>query len=816
MDYQRQQQYNQSGEEGSFNTEPTPVPNEYRPPPQTYQVFSTAKKLPAATTRTSYGSTPRRSENTLLNSTLLSLSLDDGGTLPSLSLNPPSPLSQPSPSLFDDERYSSLGTQVCNSTNEYQNNTNRSEMQSMALLLARRQQQQERQQNRFTVAQENGKKEPPMHEIFTDDRESNPDKNVDGTDAFYECIEDPSRENRGVQSLRSGNHLSPSRSVLSSIDGRSHYNCIEREIPEHRLENIEEGIASEDVVRVQESALIALQHLKEELVKANERNEELTRERETLKDEEKLLKQQLSLLQTTDHQRDTDLKRLREDYERLQFDYDNIEMQRNGQIEEKQKIETQSRESTRTIKELRHRVLAGDNRHRELKGNLDKKNQELESALSSKGEMEAELEKAQTERIELESKMDNLQKELSEAMHERDQANVDKQRFEEELQTERKKLEELQQLKSKVTPQVHHMSSQTSDMTFDGIQHTSMTSDFDSGMADRLARLRDSAERAHLIRSHKRELARMKSDHDAKIQQLELDHADSLKKAAKHLNEKRKMEVEELSRKLTRQHETHLEEIEEGHQKRVSQLQKDHERSQEDAEESLEQALTRMARVSQDHGREKGRRYALEKSVEELQRQLKAQKKDLQAKYGEELDKRTRIWESEKESILVTLQREFNDAFNHQRSGVNDIINSSNWVASTKGEQTVAVRSNNLHIITSDTPPHKHRHPASSYHNQRNQQHPRASAPSPLSMDSAPFYPESKNISSQLEAKNSRKGGPAFVVPSPRLGNLTSPINGLMTGAYGNIGLSPSVVSKSNSELDCALRETEQLVHSIL
>ena len=155
----------------------------------------------------------------------------------------------------------------------------------------------------------------------------------------------------------------------------------------------------------------------------------------------------------------------------------------------------------------------------------------------------------------------------------------------------------------------------------------------------------------------------MKSDHDAKIQQLELDHADSLKKAAKHLNEKRKMEVEELSRKLTRQHETHLEEIEEGHQKRVSQLQKDHERSQEDAEESLEQALTRMARVSQDHGREKGRRYALEKSVEELQRQLKAQKKDLQTKYGEELDKRTRIWESEKESILATLQREFNDAF---------------------------------------------------------------------------------------------------------------------------------------------------------
>ena len=191
MDYQAQQQYNQSGEEGSFNTEPTPVPNEYRPPPQTYQVFSTAKKLPAAK-RTSYGSTPRRSENVLLNSTLLSLSLDDGGTLPSLSLNPPSPLSQPSPSLFDDERYSP-GTLIYDSTNEYQNNTNRSEMQSMALSLARRQQQQERQQNRSTVTQENGKKEPPMHEIFTDDRESNPDKHVDGTDAFFECIEDPSR-----------------------------------------------------------------------------------------------------------------------------------------------------------------------------------------------------------------------------------------------------------------------------------------------------------------------------------------------------------------------------------------------------------------------------------------------------------------------------------------------------------------------------------------------------------------------------------------------------------------------------------------------
>jgi hypothetical protein len=345
-----------------------------------------------------------------------------------------------------------------------------------------------------------------------------------------------------------------------------------------------------------------------------------------------------------------------------------------------------------------------------------------------------------------------------------------------------------------------------------------------------MARLRDSAERAHLIRGHKRELARVKSDFHAKIRELQIDHADALKKAAKQLDAKRKAELEELTQKLNQQHESNLEEVEEEHQKRLSQLQKDYGRSQKEADDSLEDALDRIARVTQDHGREKGRRHALERTAEDLQRKMQAQMKELQAKHGSELDKRKRQWESEKETLLGNLQREFNVAFDNRRRGFSDRTNKSNW-----GAPSVHIEASNTpRSMPSQVHAHGLRPPiasSSNYHPTKHHQYqPPVAGPSPLSMNSAAFFPESKshdNNPSHLKviapavdgtATNGDTGGAAIVVPTP-VTHASTTIDQLFTDLGGggvNVSASPSIISKSYSDIDSVLRDTEELIQSIM
>ncbi len=661
-----------------------------------------------------------------------------------------------------------------------------------------------------------------MQEIYTNEKTSNSETNnpqdspdSGETDTFFECVEDRILANRARQTLQSETY-SPSPSVISSLDGHA---TMTNQYTAQPLENIQETIGSGDVMRVHESALNALQQLKEELVKANQRNEELTREREVWKEEEEHLRQEVMELKRSDRQKDADIQRLREDLERSRDDKENIDMQRSNLAEEKKKLDAQSRESTRTIKEFRHRVLAGDNRHKELKGQLDKLNIELESALSAKGEMAAEIAQAQTERMELESNMEDLRKQLSEATQERDQTSSHGQRFEEELRIERKKLQdfrasseaEIGRLNSslrKANEALHRVRAELTPKTRSAIQHNmSMTSfgsnsprnefdqapTLDSAIADRMARLRDSSERAHLIRSHKRELARVKSDRDAKIRQLESEHADVLKKMAKQQDSKRKSELEDLAKKLNEEHESHIEEVEEEHKKRLTQLQKDFGRSQEDLDENLEEALSKISRLTQDYGREKGRRHTLERAVEDLKRKMTAQQKDISAKHIGDLEKRKKQWETEKDTLLGNLQRDCNNVFASRRRG-----NSSN-------------------VETTDAPPMQvggYRPSTSSSQQTRQQQH---TGPSPLSMDGVSFFPETKNhrnaiapiVDVTAATSGTMDGGAAYIVPTPR---QTSAMD------IFRINVSPSVISTSYSDVDInsVLRETEELVQSIL
>ena len=910
---QQQQQHYHSVDEDSFSSEPTPVPNTYRPPPPTFQTTTNCDDRQQQQQQQQQRDDGRHHqvENSLFESALLSLSVDDVATLPSLALDPPSPLSRPSESLLintsiAESEYEREYTASPSMTPINAKKVTMTPTTTLSLARSRRKQQLQKNASGTRSAEKQNKHNKnnntavhPIQEVIMDDNNNeNDENNQDNTstvgeesDTFFECLSDKSLANRARRTMRSDGPSSY-RSLLSSPDGQpnipkqhdamiQHHNNINvmnsvdeddrqlfgrqghRSSPHHRnnfsgsiSNNNRNDIGSDDVVRVHESALHALQQLKEELVKSNQRNEQLSLEKESWTEEQQQLRQKLTSLQSVDRQRGTELDRLRQDHDHLQQDHKTIEKQRDELVEEKRNLEVQSRESARTTKELRHRTLAADNRHKELKGQLDKLNDELESALSAKGNLAAELARAQTERMDLETESAEIRKKLSDATGSLNNTLKRDEQYDDQLRIERKNLQELRtssdteigrlstslrkandalhRLRAELTPKVRsavrHMTTPSSGpreskitgtgaFVDGGAAASSLSSSslvppstLDSAIADRLARLRDSAERAHLIRGHKREIARLKADRDATVEKLESDHSDALKKAAKQFNVKRKSELEDLTQNLKQQHESHLEDVEEVHRKRISQLQKDHARSQEESDESLEEALSRVARLVQDHKSGTARRQTLEQTLEDLHNKMRTQQKESQAQHVNELDKRRREWESEKETLLGNLQRDCNVVFdNRRRTGAN-VYEGGNNNSNDINNNTTTPRS----TISPRYLNNPQQHPPSIHQGQRHpsqqQQQQQHQGPSPLSMHSAMFFHEEKNTVDTVPNDTTTNGttrGTFAALPSS--GRISSPTVE-MVGGTG----SPSIISKSYSDIDSVLRETEELVNGIL
>ena len=866
MDNEHDDHHHYPIDEGSFSSEPTPVPKE-SPPPPTYQRVMTNSDRQQQQQLREGGGGGRPLDNFLVDCVSLSLSVDDVATLPSAALEPPSPLSR------QYEYPPSLNSSVI----ETPTNAKMGTTPAATLSLARSRRKQQLQKNHAytetnnpaaaaaaaVTAANNTKNNdnyyssvpPPIHEVIMDDNEDH-ETNQDNTstvggesDTSFECIEDRSLANRARRSLRSDGPSSH-RSLLSSPDGQpdipkqqeavqyhqlypnngtneeEDIECLQRR-PRHNKRsdhksNVSDGhyysdgmIGSDDVVRVHESALHALQKLKEELVKSNQRSEGLSKEKESWQREQQHLRQKLTLLQNVDQQRESELHQLRHDHKVLQQDQESVERERDLVVEEKQNLEVQSRETARITKELRHRTLAADNRHKELKGQLDKINDELETALAAKGEIGVELARTKTEQIETERKLVELQNTLSDVTSEKESALQNDQEHAKQLLFERNKCQELRKLSEaeisrlnsslrKADESLHRLRAELTPKVLSAVRKAATPSytsgrlaaplvppTLDSAIADRLAGLRDSTERAHLIRVHKRELTRLKADRDHIIGKLENEHAVALKKVTKQFDAKRVSDIENVTHKLKQEHELRIEEFEEEHRKRISQLQKEFGRSQEDSNESLEEALSRIAQLTHDHDGETTRRQALERTVDDLRRQMRSQQKDDKIQHVGELDKHRREWESEKEMLLGSLQRDCNDAFDNTRR---------DWTASTKIIRDTMIQTNdcnNTGIGNDDNRKFQLASTSPRYLNQQQQQQ-QSTRTSPLSMNSVTmFFPENK---SPVDTIPDGKG--VFIAAPPRLNS--SPAG------------SPSIISKSYLDIDSVLRQTEELVQSIL
>lgn len=854
------------------SSEPTPIPTAVRPPPPQpqEQQQQQEEQQQRQQHRQYHPSSTESASALLLESTLMSFSVDGGDdTLPSLAMeqDPPSPLSRPSDSMMASSEQEGTGASIL-ATNA---GLGRPGQPSPY-------QPQHQPKTPYSGGASRNRSIPPIHEVLLDDNNSGSSNSNYGTreaddedDTFFECVEDRSLAQRARRSLRhgggaagAGTAASPSESssrgrvLLSSPDGQPSMPAHSRtgkkggrrpssgdhggkadgrsgrgEAPTSASASSSTtasfpladvhgqntnnnggggGISGDDVVRVHESALHALQQLKEELVKSNQRNRDLVGQHDAWQQERTGLLRSAQDLRDQSQRQEAELSHLTQAHGRLLRQQEEWSAQRQQLLEQQRDLEAQLRDGARDKKEHMHRKLAADNRQRELRGQLDKLRDELEEATAGRGELAAELVQVQTERMDLEAEAAQLKAELADLAQQRQQHMDRVQQLEKQVQAEQQKGHDAQtssereierlnaslrkanaamhRLRAELTPKVRsavrHMSgsgpagSRTNGGAGDSAAAAAAASSdaqpptLDSAIADRLARLRDSAERAHLIRGHKREIARLKAERDAAVHRLEHEHADAVKRAAKQAETKRLSHLEDLAKKMQEQHESHVEELEDAHRKRVSDLQRDYSRLREDSDEALQEALSRLAGVTQQCERETARRLGAEKSVEKLHRQVEAERKESLARHAEEIEKRRHDWEAERETMLVVLQKDCNTAFDHRRR---------NWGMGNTPTNT----------------PHTAA-PSSRHH-----QPPR---PSPLSMNSV-FFPEIKSTvesGAGLPTSATSAGRATFVAPSPS--RLSSPSD----GAGGPL----SMISQSYSDMDSVLRETEELVQSML
>jgi Skp family chaperone for outer membrane proteins len=93
-----------------------------------------------------------------------------------------------------------------------------------------------------------------------------------------------------------------------------------------------------------------------------------------------------------------------------------------------------------------------------------------------------------------------------------------------------------------------------------------------SAITERLARIRDSSERAALIRTYTREISRLKEENEATAKTLESSHSEALGRARKHADLKLETRLHELKTSLNQEYDEKLEELESRHRQQVAEV----------------------------------------------------------------------------------------------------------------------------------------------------------------------------------------------------------------------------------------------------
>jgi hypothetical protein len=423
-------------------------------------------------------------------------------------------------------------------------------------------------------------------------------------DTFFECVEDRSLARRTRRSLLATPKAKASPSAAASTQSNTSVDLslsqihpstlalaaaavrkspIARSSPQNLSQTRSVDVSSDDVVRVHGNALQALVQMKEELIKAHEANHALEQEKRTSV-------QDLDAVERKLH-----------DYQvKQQEELEGLSKEREEWFHEKNDLELQLRTAAREKRDSMHRKLAADNRQKQWKSQLDDIKVELEETLAQKEVLASDLVSVQKHNEELQNESEGLAQQL-ESQVAADSKKIRELRLEteqrdnainelkaaldarkEEAERLRKKLlkykEALKEandaMKSK--PALKSPSSRSArsfastSVRFQEDDHGVM----ETSIADRLAKMRDSAERAHMIRVHKREVSRLKVDKESELQKLVAEHEEALRNATKETTTTLNSKLEEVKTTLKEEYDEKAAELEKRHNQKFVEVRK--------------------------------------------------------------------------------------------------------------------------------------------------------------------------------------------------------------------------------------------------
>lgn len=93
-----------------------------------------------------------------------------------------------------------------------------------------------------------------------------------------------------------------------------------------------------------------------------------------------------------------------------------------------------------------------------------------------------------------------------------------------------------------------------------------------SSLSERIDRIRDSAERATLIRDHQREMLRVRKEHEAEVSKLRAEHDSLIRRLAKEAKAEMDIRNKDLQRRLEAEYETKMSDLARHHEKEVSRV----------------------------------------------------------------------------------------------------------------------------------------------------------------------------------------------------------------------------------------------------
>ena len=248
---------------------------------------------------------------------------------------------------------------------------------------------------------------------------------------------------------------------------------------------------------------------------------------------------------------------------------------------------------------------------------LEKSKLELEERMAARANDEEHRVKAQTENVREEWKkeqetqrrnLESLRRELEESRRHWEQEKSSLQQEKERLETEclnaaeqlgranessRHEIEKLQRTVKESNETIAHLLASKSSLRLAGsstrysvrFQREGVPTDIEtvdsdsvnpafstSSIAERLARIRDSTERANLIRTHNRELERLKQEKEMMEKKLDASHAEALRRARKHADVKMETRIHEVKTNFRHEYDEKLEEVESRHRQETAEV----------------------------------------------------------------------------------------------------------------------------------------------------------------------------------------------------------------------------------------------------